>query len=180
MTKSLTPADLRNENNFELIKVVSHQQLREFVVELITLEKTIIRIYSIYQVLMMGLFAFFLTRAIVLSIKGHHLFLIQIGWAILFSLTALIILHELIHALAYLAVGARKISFGTVLRKFIFFAIADRQVINARSFHFVALMPFLIVKIVCLIGIFHFYGNQFDYFFLTVMCLHSLFCAGEI
>ena len=180
MTQLLTPEDLRNENQFELLKEISHQHLREFVMELITMEKTIIRIYSFYQVVMMTLFAFFLTRAIVFSAKGYHLLLEQIGWAILFSLTALIVLHELIHALAYLAIGARRVSFGTVLKKFIFYAIADRQVISARAFHIVALMPFIIVKVVCLLGIILYYGHQMVYFFLTVMCLHSLFCAGDI
>lgn len=180
MTKTLTPEDLRNENEYELLTEVSHQHLREFVVELIGLEKKVIRIYSIYQVLMMLLFAFFLTRGIVLSIKGEHTFLIQVVLALVFSVSALIVIHELLHALAYLAIGARRISFGSVLRKFIFYAIADRQVINSRAFHIVALMPFLVVKIVCLFGIFHFYGSQLAYFFLTVMCLHSLFCAGDI
>lgn len=180
MTKTLIPEDLRNESQFELLTEVSHQQLREFVVELIVLEKKIIRIYSIYQVLMLLLFAYFLTRGIVLSIKGQHEFLVQIALAIVFSLSALIVIHELLHALAYLAIGARRISFGSVLRKFIFYAIADRQVINSRSFHVVALTPFLVIKIVCLIGIIHFYGDQLAYFFITVMCLHSLFCAGDI
>lgn len=180
MTKTLTPEDLRDESQFELLTEVSHQHLREFVVELIVLEKRIIRIYSIYQVVMMLLFTFFLTRGIVLSFKGQHEFIIQIAFAIVFSLSALIVIHELLHALAYLAIGARRISFGSVLRKFIFYAIADRQVINSRAFHVVALTPFLVVKIVCLLGIIHYYGDQLAYFFLTVMCLHSLFCAGDI
>lgn len=180
MTRTLTPEDLRNESEFELLTEVSHQHLREFVVELIVLEKKIIRIYSIYQVLMMLLFTFFLTRGIVLSIKGEPTFLVQIILAIVFSLSALVVIHELLHALAYLSIGARRISFGSVLRKFIFFAIADQQVINSRAFHIVALTPFLVVKIVCMIGIFQFFGDQLAYFFLSVMCLHSLFCAGDI
>lgn len=180
MTRTLTPEDLRNESEFELLTEVSHQHLREFVVELIVLEKKIIRIYSIYQVFMMLLFTFFLTRGIVLSIKGEPTFLVQIILAIVFSLSALVVIHELLHALAYLSIGARRISFGSVLRKFIFFAIADQQVINSRAFHIVALTPFLVVKIVCMIGIFQFFGDQLAYFFLSVMCLHSLFCAGDI
>ena len=132
---------MRNESQFELLSEVSHQQLREFVVELIILEKKIIRIYSVYQVLMMLLFAFFLTRGIIFSIKGQHEFLVQMALGLVFSLSALIVIHELLHAIAYLAIGARRISFGSVLRKFIFYAIADRQVINSRAFHVVALMP---------------------------------------
>ncbi len=180
MSKKLTPEDLQNESEFELLTEVSHQKLREFVVEQIVEEKFVIRIYSIYQVIMMMLFVFLLTRGIVLSIKGHSELLISVGLSIAFSLSALIVIHELLHALAYLVTGARRISFGVIPKKFIFYALADRQVIAKRAFHIVALTPFVVVKLICLIGIVEFYDSQLMYFFLSVMCLHSLFCAGDI
>lgn len=180
MSKKLTPEDLQNESEFELLTEVSHQKLREFVVEQIVEEKYIIRIYSIYQVIMMMLFVFLLTRGIVLSIKGHSELLISVGLSIAFSLSALIVIHELLHALAYLVTGARRISFGVIPKKFIFYALADRQVIAKRAFHIVALTPFVVVKLICLIGIVEFYDGQLMYFSLSVMCLHSLFCAGDI
>ena len=180
MSRKLTPEDLQNESEFELLTEVSHQRLREFVVEQITEEKQVIRIYSIYQVIMVLLFTFLLTRGIVLSIKGHSEMLIEIGLSIAFSLSVLIIIHELLHALAYLLTGARRISFGVIPQKFIFYALADRQVIAPRAFHIVALTPFIVVKIISLAGFVAFYNQQLMYFFLSVMCLHSLFCAGDI
>ena len=180
MRRKLTPEDLQNEREFELLTEVSHQKLREFVVEQITEEKYVIRIYSIYQVIMVMLFTFLLTRGIVLSIKGHSELLISVGLAIVFSLSALIVIHELLHALAYLLTGARRISFGVIPKKFIFYALADRQVIAKRPFHIVALAPFVVVKLICFIGVIEFYNDQLMYFFLSVMCLHSLFCAGDI
>jgi hypothetical protein len=180
MRRKLTPEDLQNESEFELLTEVSHQKLREFVMEQITEEKHMIRIYSIYQLIMMTVFAFLLTRGIVFSIKGHSGILIEIGLSIVFSLSALIVIHELLHALAYLLTGARKISFGVIPKKFIFYALADRQVIAKRAFHIVALTPFIVVKLICLIGIIQFYNEQIMYFSLSVMCLHSLFCAGDI
>lgn len=180
MNKKLTPEDLQNKEAFELLTEVSHQRLREFIVEIIPKEKTIIRIYSVYQVLMIILFLFLLTRGIVLAVKGSYTLILQTGMAIVFSLSALIVIHELLHALAYLASGARRISFGTVLKKFIFYAIADRQVINSRAFHLVALAPFGIVKLACLAGMLYYFNHPSFYFFLSVMCLHSLFCAGDI
>lgn len=180
MSKKVTPEDLQNESEFELLTEVSHQKLREFVVEQIVEEKYVIRIYSIYQVIMMLLFVFLLTRGIILSIKGHSELLISVGLAVAFSLSALIVIHELLHALAYLLTGARRISFGVILKKFVFYALADRQVIAPRAFHIVALTPFVVVKMICLIGVIVFYNQQLMYFFLSVMCLHSLFCAGDI
>lgn len=180
MNRKLTPEDLQNGSEFELLAEVSHQSLREFIVEQITKEKVIIRIYSVYQVSMMTLFAFLFTRGIVLFIKGNHDPLIQTGLGVLFSVTALIVIHELLHALAYLATGARKISFGVILKKFIFYAMADRQVIAPRAFHIVALTPFVVVKLACIIGAIWFAHQPSIYFFLSIVCLHSLFCAGDI
>ncbi len=180
MSRKLTPEDLQNESEFELLTEVSHQKLREFVVEQITEEKYIIRIYSIYQGIMMMIFAFLLTKGIVLAFKGHSEILINVGLAVVFSFSVLIVIHELLHALAYFFTGARKISFGAIPKKFIFYALADRQVIAPQAFHIVALTPFVIVKLICLIGIIVFYNEQIMYFYLSVMCLHSLFCAGDI
>jgi hypothetical protein len=178
--KKLTTEDLQNEAEFELLTEVSHQNLKEFVVEQIRNEKYIIRIYSVYQISMMILFAFFLTRSIVFSVKGNQEPLLGTGIAFVFSLSILIVVHELLHALAYLLTGARKISFGFIPKKFVFYALADRQVIAPRAFHFVALTPFVVVKLICMIGILQFPNDQLMYFLISVMCLHSLFCAGDI
>lgn len=180
MRKKLTPEDLQNESEFELLTEISHHELREFVISQIAREKFIIRIYSVYQVVMVMLFTFVFTRGIVMAIKGFPELIITVGIAIGCSLSALIIIHELLHALAYLLCGARRISFGSDLRKFIFYALADKQVIAPGAFRVVALMPFVVVKVFCLIAIIVFYGQSVVYFPIAVMCLHSLFCAGDI
>jgi hypothetical protein len=178
--QKITPEDLKNENEFELLTEVSHKKLREFVVSQISEEKFIIRIYSIYQIVMISFFIFLLTSSIIHAFRGNPETLAQIGWAILFSLSVLIVIHELLHALAYWIVGAKNISFGSDLKKFIFYALADKQVIASGPFHLVALTPFVIVKIMCTIGALYFFNVNSLYFFLTVMCLHSLFCAGDM
>lgn len=180
MKKKLTPEDLLDEKEFELMTEVSHQDLKEFVVAQISQEKLIIRTYSIYQLIMVLLFMFFLSKSVILAIKGFPEMLIPIVFAIVFSLSILIIVHELLHALAYLLIGARKISFGAIIKKFVFYALADRQVISQGAFRIVALAPFVVVKLACLIGIVILFNQQLMYFFVTVMCLHSLFCAGDI
>jgi hypothetical protein len=180
MRSNLTPEDLKNEHEFELLTEVSHNNLKEFILEQIREEKQIIRIYSVYQVVLMLLFAFLLTRSIVIAIKGHPEALVNVILSLLFSFTFLILIHELLHALAFWICGARKISFGYIPKKFIFYALADQQVIQSKSFHFVALTPFITVKLICIIGAIVYCNENLIYFFLSVMCLHSLFCAGDI
>lgn len=180
MKQKLSPEDLKNENEFELLTEVSHQELREFVVSQIQEEKHLIRIYSIYQVVMIALFIFLITRSIVFANKGNFDELTGIGLSVLFSFSVLIVIHELLHALAYWISGARNISFGFILKKFIFYALADRQVIQSKTFHFVALTPFVVVKLICIIAAISLSNEKLIYFFLSMMCLHSLFCAGDV
>jgi Protein of unknown function (DUF3267). len=180
MRPKYTPEDLQDQNNFELLTEVSHLKLKEFVVQQISKEKRIIPLYSIYQLIMVLLFIFLFARSVVLAIKGFHGTILFIGGAVIFSLSVLVVIHELLHALAYLVTGARKISFGAIPRKFIFYALADKQVIAPAPFRIVALAPFAIVKIICLIGIAIWFNQQLMYSYLTVMCLHSLFCSGDI
>jgi hypothetical protein len=129
---------------------------------------------------MMTLFVFLLTRSVIFAFKGHSEQITGIGLAFLFSFSVLIVIHELLHAIAYWLTGARKISFGVILKKFIFYALADRQVIAAKAFHIVALAPLVIIKAICLFVILKTESSVLLYFSLTIMCLHSLFCAGDM
>lgn len=181
MKQKLTPEILQNSDEFELLAEVSHDRLKEFVVEQITKEKQIVRVYSVYQVVMMLVFAYFFTRAVVLAIKGFYEPFWGVAIALVFSFSALVVIHELLHALAYLVTGARKISFGWIPRKFIFYALADKEVIRSGAFGFVALAPFVVVKVAAIGGLLLFYSNAtLVYFCIGVMCLHSLFCAGDM
>jgi len=180
MKRKLTPEDLKNRDEFELLTEVTHSNLKEFVLEQITEEKFIIRIYSVYQIIMMLIFTYLFTRGIVLVIKGFYETLTGIGIAVLFSFSVLIVIHELLHAGAYLFTGAGRISFGFIPKKFIFYALADKQVIQSKAFHLVALTPFVVVKIFCIIGALSVSNENLIVFNLSVMCLHSLFCAGDI
>lgn len=181
MKHHLRPEDLQDETEFELLTEVSHQHLKEFIIRQITLEKSIIRVYSVFQGLMILLFFFLFTRGIVYYFKGLSAQQITgIGLAILFSFTFLVVVHELLHAVAYLLTGSRRISFGMIWRKFVFYALADRQVIARSAFRLVALTPFVAINIVCVAGFLFNSNVTLNYFFLGVMALHSLFCAGDI
>lgn len=181
MKHRLTPEDLQDQTEFELLTEVSHQHLKEFIIEQVTTEKSLIRIYAVFQGLMIFLFVFLFTRGIVYFLKEQSSAQITgVALAIVFSFTALVVVHELLHAVAYLLTGARRISFGLILKKFIFYAMADRQVIARGAFRFVALAPLVVISMACLVGFLLNKNVTLDYFFLSVMSLHSLFCAGDI
>ena len=113
-----------------------------------------------------------MTRRDTASLEG-------LGMGVLFSFTVLIILHELLHAIAYLLVGARKLSIGMNLKKFMFYVQADKKVLNYKQFMFVALTPTVVVAVVSLVGAIFFYGQPLYYFFMVIFGLHGLFCGGD-
>ena len=172
--------ELQNSDKFEMIGKLNHQQIKEFVIEQLIENGKIIKIYMIYQVLMILVGMFFFTRSIVLAFQDSAIQLYYSLAALVFCFSLLIIIHELLHGIALKLSGAPKVSFGGYLKKFIFYAEADQFVINRRQFAFIALTPLFTVKLITLIGIVLFFSQPVFYFLIFVMSAHSLFCAGDI
>jgi len=172
--------ELRESQEFELIAQLNHNEIKEFVLNQLAENGKPVRFFMFYQVIMILIGIFFFTRSIVIAFRG----IMEPFWfslaALIFSFSLLIIIHELLHALALNITGAKRIHFGGYLKKFIFYAEADQHVLNRKQFAFVALTPLIVVKIITLIGILLFLNLDAVYFFIFVMSSHSLFCAGDI
>jgi hypothetical protein len=175
-----TIEELQNSEKYELVAELEHSQIKEFVMEQITTESNLIKGFMIYQGIMILVGLFFATRPLVLAMRGNSEPLMYLLGAIVFTFTLLIIIHELLHLLALKITGAPKITVGGYLKKFIFYAEADRHILNRKQFALVALTPLVVVKAVTLIGIILTIGEPVFYFWIFVMSAHSLFCAGDI
>lgn len=175
-----TLEELRNSGRYELLHELEHQQVKEFVLRQIASGSRLIRYFSVYQGLMILTGLFFITRTVILAFRGNLLPLYYILGAIFFTFTLLILVHELLHALAFKLTGAKRVSIGAYLKKFIFYAEADLHVLNRKQFTLVALTPFVVVKLLSAAGIILSLGNPLMYFWIFMMCIHSLFCAGDI
>ena len=172
--------DLQNEEQFELIAELNHQQIKDFIMDRLMENGRLIRIFMIYQAVMILFGIFFITRAIMLAFRDMIQPLVISVGSLIFCFTFLVILHELLHGLAMKFTGAPKINFGGYLRKFIFYAEADRHVLNRKQFALVALTPLVVVKVISLVGIIFTFHQPLVYFWLILMSTHSLFCAGDI
>ena len=102
----------------------------------------------------------------------------QFLYGLIISLTIIIPFHELIHALSYFLVGARKIRFGAVLKHFAFYAVAEDFVANRNAFIFLALSPFILVSLLCLAGFIFVHGYA-SYTYISVLFFHATMCAGD-
>ena len=172
--------DLIANPGYELLAEVDHREIKAFIKQQMLPSVKLIRFYSIYQLVMILLFVLLLGRAAVLACQGVPERIWQLAYAGLFSVTVLVVLHELIHALTYWLCGVRKLKAGAILKKFIFYVAADREVIGYSTFRLVAWAPFVVVKLVCLALGLLFLDSPLAWFFFGTMCIHSLFCAGDI
>lgn len=172
--------ELRNSGEYELIAKLNHSRIKEFVIEQLTGNSKIIRIYMIYQILMIMIGLFFFTSSIVIAFQSSLTPLYFSLAAMVFCFSGLIIIHELLHGIALKISGAKHVTFGGYLKKFVFYAEADQFVINQRQFAYIALTPLFVVKLITIIGIIFFFNLPIFYFLIFVMSAHSLFCAGDI
>lgn len=178
----MTPTikELNDPARYELIAAVSHSRIKDFVLRQVMEDKKIVPYYMVYQTFLFFAAIFFLTRSIVLAVKGDSNYLFVATAGILFSLTLLVVLHELLHGMVLKLAGAPRIRYGMVPGKFIFYAEADQFVLGRKPFAFVALAPLIIIQFLTILGIAVWYSHALVYFPLMVMCIHSFFCAGDI
>jgi len=175
-----TIEDLHDPTKFEMFASFDQSRIKEFVLQQVMSDKKIIPVYMIYQTLLFLSGIFFFTRAIMLAFKGNYMYLLISIGAVLFSMTLLVAIHELLHGIALKLVGAPKVIFGGIIKKFIFFAEAGNFIMGKSSFLFVAFTPLVVVQVITILGIILWYSVPFLYFFLMVMVIHSFFCSGDV
>jgi hypothetical protein len=180
MSRNPAIEELFDETRFEKVAELHHSSIKDFVIGQVNKRSKLIRVYSVYQAAMLMLASVLLGYSVVRAFRGDNLPLLSLFVTVVFCFTVLIVLHELIHGLAFKMVGAPMVSYGCYIRKMLFYAEADRFVANRKQFTIVALAPLVAIKLLTLVGCILFYKEPIFWFFLATMCLHSLFCAGDI
>jgi hypothetical protein len=182
INKNMNPSvkNLQNQERFKLITELSHHQIKDFVIEQLTVKSLIINIFMIYQVLMILIGLFFSTRSVIFAIRGDLQPLVYTIAGLAFTFTLLVFIHEILHGISLKIIGATKVTYGGIIKKFIFYAQADKFVINRRQFSFVALTPFIVIKVITLAVVIAFWNHPLLYSGIIIMSAHSLFCAGDI
>uniref|UniRef100_UPI003217716D DUF3267 domain-containing protein n=1 Tax=uncultured Draconibacterium sp. TaxID=1573823 RepID=UPI003217716D len=175
-----TIEELHNKEQYELVAELDHKEIKSFVTNQLLQGGRIIKSFMIYQIIMLSLGFFLLGWSSVQAFNSNYEPLYYILAALVFSMSLLIILHELLHGIAIKFTGAKKVSYGAYLKKFIFYAEANLHVLNRKQFAFVALTPLVVIKLVTILGVILFINHNLIFFIVFVMCTHSLFCAGDI
>jgi len=173
-----TVEQIKNDSRYQLLDKLHYDDIVDFATEYVR-KRTRSMFY--YLVLLIVFFILqwsaFLYGIFVKDMNTISL-LKQFLYGLIISLTIVIPFHELIHALGYFLLGARKIRFGAVLKHFAFYAVADDFVANRNAFIFLALSPFIIVSLLNLAG-FVFVTGYASYTYISVLFFHATMCAGD-
>ena len=170
--------DIRSDPSFRLLDKLHYDQIVEFATEYIRKRTRSMIVYLliiiVFFVLQWSAFAY----GIAVSNMNTVSLLKQFLYGLIISLTIIIPLHELIHAIVYFILGARKIRFGAALKHFAFYAVADDFVASRAGFIFLALSPFVVVSLLNLSG-FIFVSGYASYTYISVLFFHATMCAGD-
>ena len=173
-----TVEQIKKDSRFQLLDKLHYDDIVEFATEYVR-KRT--RSMFFYLVLIIVFFILqwsaFLYGIFAKDMNTISL-LKQFLYGLIISLTIVIPFHELIHALGYFLLGARKIRFGAVLKHFAFYAVADDFVANRNAFIFLALSPFVIVSLLNIAG-FVFVQGYASYTYISVLFFHATMCAGD-
>ena len=162
----------------ELLKTLSHSEFKGFA-------KEAFKIKSHIKPFFLGIiFLSFAALPLVMSYSitfiftsGEWAYLIHALVAIVANFTVILVAHELLHGLAYKLLGSKRLYFGAILRKMIFYAASDQEYFNGREFKIIAWLPFVVISSILISGLF--LAPAYWVFFVIAFAVHSLMCQGD-
>jgi hypothetical protein len=170
--------NIRSDPSFKLLDKLRYEDILEFATGYIRKRTRIIAFFLISIIVFFILqWSAFVYGVTVLDMNAVSL-LKQFLYGLVISMTVIIPIHELIHAIGYVLLGATKIRFGAVLKHFAFYAVADDFVTGRAGFIFLALSPFVVVTLLNLAG-FIFVKGYASFTYISVLFFHATMCAGD-
>jgi len=178
MHTGITADKLKDNPEFKLVRILSHDEVVEFVISQIKqLRWPMLSFYLLLTALLTKIIAFSLHNVVIRSVSwpDYWLFLVMGTVA---GMIIVIPFHELVHGLAYRLAGAKKIKYGADIRQMLFYASAPGFVAGKTTFYFVAFSPFIIINAIFVTGIL--LGSpDWKWASLVALTVHSSMCIGD-
>ena len=174
----LNYTELENNSRYKKILDISHEELIIFVSEHIRPDNLPMQLFYLSNLPVLG-YIFYKLYVILFVNPLNWLYLISVILLSFFLFAIVVIpLHEFLHAVAFKILGAKKVSIHAQWSRMLFYAIADKFVMNSKEFIFLALTPFVVINLGLIYSMCYLHGE------LKVMATVFLFfhltgCIGD-
>jgi hypothetical protein len=173
-----TVDQIRNDPGFRLLDKLHYDGIVDFAAKYIRKRTRSMNAYLILLVFFFIIQWAAFVYGIAVDERNWVSLLKQFLYGLTASMTIIIPAHELIHAIGYFLLGARKIRFGAAIKHFAFYAVADDFVANRNGFIFLALSPFIVVSLLMLAG-YIFVEGYASYTYISALFFHATMCSGD-
>ena len=124
---SISIQELENQEEYDLILRLDHQEILPFIQEEFERRNFLIHLYIAINIALVTASIFFgIEQWFAGTMPAWKMLVFLVIGAVLGS-TLIVPIHELIHGLVYYMLGAPKVSYGWNLESFYFYAVADRK-----------------------------------------------------
>lgn len=171
-------SDLEDDQRFRLITSVEHDNVIPFVFKYIWKKNKITLLYFGANIIFLAYLLQIISSRMITGQWSIGTILWQVFLGFILYPILLVPVHEGIHGLVYLIVGARKIKFGVDLTQYIFYVTADQFVLNRNSFYRLAFTPFIILSLALALGSIYL-EPPYSWGFSICLFVHGTMCIGD-
>jgi hypothetical protein len=173
-----SPDDIKSNPHFVLLDELNYNEIVDFAAKYIRKRNPSMIIYYIFLI---GTFLLTIGSLVYGMVDHNREFgsiMKQYLYGLILSFSAMIPIHEIIHGIIYVLLGARKVFFGAEFKQFAFYAVADEFVTGRTGFYMLAIGPLLIVSILSLLGFILVHGVA-SYTYISILFFHTTMCIGD-
>lgn len=149
-----SPTEIKSNPGFVLLDVLNYDSILYFSRKYIRKNT---RSMIFFYIFLIGTFILLVGAMIYGMITHNRAFLgilKQYFYGLIISFSIIIPIHEIVHGMVYVLLGAKKILFGAEIKQFAFYAVADEFVTGRTGFYLLAISPFIVISLLNLAGFF--------------------------
>lgn len=173
-----SPEDIKSNPRFVLLDELNYDSIVDFTAKYIRKRNPSMVLFYIFMVGAFLLVIGSLVYGVVYHNREFGGIMKQYLYGLILSFSAMIPIHEIIHGIIYVLLGARKVYFGAEFKQFAFYAVADEFVTGKTGFYLLAVGPFLTISILSLLGFILVPGIA-SYTYISILFFHTTMCIGD-
>ena len=171
-------SDLKDGQRFRFITSVEHENVVPFVFRYIWKKNNVTYLYFGANIIFLVYLLRIITTQMIPGSWNPGTTLWQLFLGFILYPVLLVPVHEGIHGLVYLLIGATKIKFGADLKQYIFYVTADHFVLGKNSFYKLAFTPFIILSL-ALTAASIYIQQPYSWGFSLCLLAHGTMCIGD-